>query len=118
MGMAMSTRIWGRTALGAFRRREKRVAERIAVAADTVLTVRKGTATYDARGSDITGHGLLVEAEGGIKPRDLIEVDLPELGWVAAQVRWSGERGRLGCRFLEPIEPADFRHCLTNLLSA
>ena len=116
--MGMSARIWGRTALGAFRRREKRVAERIAIADGTVLTLRKAAVTYGARGSDITGHGMLVEAQGRISPRDLIEVDLPEVGWTAAQVRWSGEGGRLGCKFLEPIEPAEFRRCLSNMLAA
>ena len=112
--MGISVKILG-TALNAVRGRQKRVAERVSVSHDTFL-MRKGTVTYPGRVFDITQFGFMVQAEANIHPRDLIEINLPGLGWVAAQVRWSGDSGRLGCTFLDPIEPAQFRGCLGNML--
>ena len=111
----MSVRILGKTALDVFRGRQKRIAERVRVSHDTFL-MRKGTVTYPGRVFDITPYGFMVQADANIQPRDLVEISLPGLGWVAAQVRWSGEAGRLGCTFLEPIEAAEFRGCLGNML--
>ena len=95
-----------------------RVAERIPVSYDTLLKVRKGSATYEAKVSDITGFGFAVISAGDIAPRDLVELELPAIGWIAARVRWAGEQGRMGCEFLEPMDPDLFRVCLSRMFAA
>ena len=102
--------------MDAVRGMQARIAERIAVSHHTLLVVRKGSVTYDAHVSDITRHGFMVRATGTIQRRDLIEIKLPVLGWVAAQVRWSMEDGRVGCKFLDPLEEADFSECLRTIV--
>ncbi len=116
MGMAFN--ILSRGVPGRLRRQlADRIAERIRVAHDTFLIVRKGQVVYEARISDITNHGFMVQADGDIQPRDLIEIKLPVAGWVAAQVRWAAaEDGRLGCKFLDPMAPEDFDSCLSQIL--
>ena len=113
--MGISVRNLGQTALNVVRGRQKRIAERISVTHDTFV-MRKGTVTYTGRVFDVTPYGFMVQTEANIQPRDLIEISLPGLGWVAAQVRWAGEGGRLGCVFLDPIEAPEFRGCLSNML--
>ena len=84
---------------------------------DTLLTVRKGKVVYEAHVSDITSHGFMVIAVGDIQPRDLVEISLPAIGWVVAQVRWSGPDKRLGCKFLDPLDAAAFRVCLSRMFA-
>lgn len=99
------------------RRPTKRAAERICVAHETILIVRKGRAVYPAFVSDITNHGFMARADTDIRERDLIEINLPIAGWVVAQVRWTGtDDGQLGCKFLEPMDPELFEKCLAELV--
>lgn len=116
--MAFSMNIFRRQASDLqTRRQQPRVVERIKVAHETILIVRKGAVVYPAHVSDITSHGFMVRAEADINARDLIEIRLPVTGWVVAQVQWTGGAdGRLGCKFLTPLSPDNFALCLAELL--
>jgi len=110
IGRALRRRVFGRALT-------QRVAERIRVAHETVLIVRKGKVVYEARVSDITSHGFMVRADADIRKRDLIEIRLPVAGWIPAQVRWTGAQdGQLGCKFLKPMAPEDFEACLAVII--
>jgi diguanylate cyclase (GGDEF)-like protein len=52
---------------------------------------------------NISSGGALLESKRGLEPGSEVELELPECGLLAAEVRWS-ESGRLGISFFEPFD--------------
>lgn len=71
---------------------------------ETLGATAAGVAT-DVVVHNFSETGMLLECGEALVPGDVIEVDLPHIGVVAASVVWSS--GRLhGCAFAEPLAPA------------
>ncbi|SFP63053.1 PilZ domain-containing protein [Sphingomonas rubra] len=48
--------------------------------------------------------GLMARCDAGLAAEQTLLVELPTLGRVAVEVRWS-LGGRIGCRFVHPLSP-------------
>ncbi|MDQ2878905.1 MAG: PilZ domain-containing protein [Pseudomonadota bacterium] len=64
---------------------------------------------------NMSAMGLMARSETAYKPGDALRVNLPVVGTVAAQIRWS-LGGRLGCELDRPIDLADYYELLAALL--
>lgn len=74
------------------RRRLRLEAEGTASTAETKVTVH-----------DLSEEGLLVESPIALSQGEILEVDIPGIGTVQAEVTWSSSGRFFGCRFQEPI---------------
>ncbi|HEU0044850.1 PilZ domain-containing protein [Sphingomonas sp.] len=51
--------------------------------------------------------GLMARCEASCEQGDRLRIDLPIVGALPVEVRWS-LGGRIGCRFVQPMQPADY----------
>ena len=73
------------------RRRLRLEAEGTSSTAETKVTVH-----------DLSEEGLLVESPIALSQGEILEVDIPGIGTVQAEVTWSSSGRFFGCRFREP----------------
>lgn len=58
--------------------------------------------------------GLMARCEAPCEPGDRLRVDLPVVGAVQVEVRWS-LGGRIGCRLVQPLGLADYYRLLAGM---
>lgn len=58
--------------------------------------------------------GLMARCEQPCEPGDRLNVELPAIGAVPVEVRWS-LGGRIGCRLVQPLAPEQYRAMLATL---
>ncbi len=56
---------------------------------------------------NISPRGFMARSEAPHEAGDLLAIQMPVIGALEAEVRWS-LGGRIGCRLLRPIDPADY----------
>jgi hypothetical protein len=56
---------------------------------------------------NVSPRGFMARSDAPHEPGDLLAVHMPVIGALEAEVRWS-LGGRIGCRLLRPIDPADY----------
>jgi hypothetical protein len=56
---------------------------------------------------NVSPRGFMARSEAAHEPGDLLQVHMPVIGALEAEVRWS-LGGRIGCRLLRAIEPEDY----------
>lgn len=56
---------------------------------------------------NISYQGFMARSEAPHEAGDLLAIQMPVIGALEAEVRWS-LGGRIGCRLLRPIDPADY----------
>ena len=56
---------------------------------------------------NVSPRGFMARSEAPHQAGDLLAVHMPVIGALEAEVRWS-LGGRIGCRLLLPIDPADY----------
>lgn len=64
---------------------------------------------------DMSPMGMMVRSNHDLSPGDRMRVNLPDVGAVVAEVRWS-MAGRMGCQFVEPIDRARYYTLLAALM--
>jgi len=64
---------------------------------------------------NVSPHGLMARCDRGFEIGESIEVTLPAVGTIAAEVRWS-LGGRVGCEFEELIDLAGYYDLLAVLV--
>lgn len=58
--------------------------------------------------------GLMARCEAPCEPGDLMRVELPAVGVLPVEVRWS-LGGRIGCRLVQPLAPERYQAMLAAL---
>lgn len=66
---------------------------------------------------NMSAMGLMARCEISYQPGDRISIQLPILGTVSAQIRWS-LGGRIGCELDRSIELSDYYELLAVMLKA
>jgi hypothetical protein len=51
--------------------------------------------------------GMMARCEAALEPGDRLRIDLPLVGALPVEVRWS-LGGRIGCRMVHPLSPSDY----------
>jgi len=66
---------------------------------------------------NVSARGLMVRVDGEYGEGDRVQITLPRVGKVAAQVRWS-LGGRIGCRLQRMIGMSDYHQLLQAIRRA
>ncbi|MBX9731680.1 MAG: PilZ domain-containing protein [Sphingomonas sp.] len=66
---------------------------------------------------NMSAMGLMARCETSYQPGDRFSIQLPIVGTVSAQIRWS-LGGRIGCELDQPIDLADYYELLAAMLKS
>ncbi|OYY67471.1 PilZ domain-containing protein [Sphingomonas sp. 28-63-12] len=66
---------------------------------------------------NMSAMGLMARCESQYQPGDRLSINLPVIGVVVAQIRWS-LGGRIGCELDQAIDLADYYELLAIMLAA
>jgi hypothetical protein len=73
-----------------------------------------GAARFPLTVVNLSPGGLMARLDPALEPGALLRVALPVVGPVEAEVRWA-LAGRIGCRFLRPIDPVAYPQLLASV---
>ena len=74
---------------------------RVEIVLPSILRSPQGGRAVQIR--NLSAHGVMIVGESGLSPGDVVELQIPNLGWVDGRVAWSMDT-RAGLAFNSPID--------------